>query len=77
MYKRQIQEIMEDYELSRRLKKANAKLIKINEASIVVSARRHIDSGFVKTRMIWIAIRVLYKWGVSPAKLRKLYSDNR
>jgi len=65
--------IMEDYDFSRRMK-TNYKVIKIKEPKIKVSARRHIKTGFLKTRFQWIMIRKLYKWGVSPEKLAKWYS---
>ncbi len=68
--------IMEDYDFSRRMK-INYKVIKIKEPKIKVSARRHIKTGFIKTRFQWIMIRKLYKWGVSPEKLAKWYSDVR
>ena len=67
------QAIMEDYESSLRLKKADAKMIKINDTPFIVSARRHIKNGFVKTRLQWIVIRKLYQWGISPNQLVKLY----
>ena len=67
---------MEDYDFSRRMK-INYKVIKIKEPKIKVSARRHIKTGFLKTRFQWIMIRKLYKWGVSPEKLANWYSDVR
>jgi len=71
------QEIMEDYELSIRLKKYGAQLKKIIDPPIVVSARRHVKDGFIKTRLQWILIRKLYQWGVSPLSLKKMYNDKR
>ena len=68
--------IMEDYDFSKKLKK-NFRSIKIKEPPIVVSARRHVKAGFLKTRFQWIAIRKLYKWGVSPNLLAKWYADVR
>ena len=68
--------IMEDYDFSRKLKQ-KFRSIKIQEPPIVVSARRHIKAGFFKTRFQWIAIRKLYKWGVSPSLLAKWYADVR
>ena len=68
--------IMEDYDFSRRLRK-HFKVVKIKEPPIVISARRHVKAGFFKTRFQWIAIRKLYKWGVSPKRLAKWYSDIR
>ena len=68
--------IMEDYDLSVRMSK-EYKTTKIKEPPIIVSARRHIKAGFLKTRFQWIVIRQLYKWGVSPTFLVKLYRDVR
>lgn len=68
--------IMEDYDFSYKLKQ-NYKIIKIKEPSITISARRHVKSGFLKTRFQWITIRKLYKWGISPKLLAKWYADVR
>lgn len=71
------QKIMEDYEMSVRLRKSGCKMYKINKSNIVVSSRRHIEEGFVKTRLKWIIIRQLYKIGIRPSLLSKLYRDKR
>lgn len=68
--------IMEDYDFSKRLSSAY-RTIKIREIEIKVSARRHVKSGFIKTRLQWIVIRELYKIGVSPYTLAKWYRDIR
>jgi rSAM/selenodomain-associated transferase 2 len=68
--------IMEDYDFSKRMRK-RFKVIKIKEPPIVISARRHVKAGFFKTRFQWIAIRKLYKWGVSPKRLAKWYGNIR
>lgn len=68
--------IMEDYDFSKRMNN-RFKVIKIKEPPIVLSARRHIKAGFFKTRFQWIAIKKLYKWGVSPSVLVKWYGDIR
>jgi len=68
--------IMEDYDLSIRLGQQH-KVVKIEQPPIVVSARRHINAGFVKTRLQWIAIRKLYQWGVPTEFLAKWYGDVR
>ncbi|MBI1938959.1 MAG: TIGR04283 family arsenosugar biosynthesis glycosyltransferase [Ignavibacteriales bacterium] len=68
--------IMEDYDFSIRLKK-EFNVVKIDEPKIIVDSRRHINSGFIKTRLQWILIRKLYKLGVSPFLLSKLYKDIR
>jgi rSAM/selenodomain-associated transferase 2 len=68
--------IMEDYDFSVRLKN-DFKINKIKDPKIIVSARRHVKAGFLKTRFQWVMIRKLYKWGVSPEKLAKWYEDIR
>jgi len=68
--------IMEDYDFSVRLKK-EFRVVKINNPKIIVDSRRHINAGFIKTRVQWITIRKLYKLGVSPFLLAKWYKDVR
>ncbi|MBK8501533.1 MAG: glycosyltransferase [Saprospiraceae bacterium] len=68
--------IMEDYDFSIKMRQ-RFKTIKIKEPVIIVSARRHIKAGFYKTRFLWIAIRKLYHWGVSPDVLANWYGDIR
>lgn len=68
--------IMEDYDFSKRLRQ-NHELIKIKDPQIMVSARRHIKAGFLKTRLQWVLIRKLYKLGFSPHNLAKWYEDIR
>lgn len=68
--------IMEDYDFSIRMKK-DFKVKQIKFPKLTLSARRHIESGFFKTRMQWILVRKLYKLGVSPFTLAKWYKDVR
>ena len=68
--------IMEDYDFSKKLS-ASYQTIKIYDPPITVSARRHQKAGFLKTRLQWIIIRKLYKWGVSPEMLAGWYRDVR
>jgi len=68
--------IMEDYDFSVRMKsKYRVKLIR--EPALITSARRHIQTGFVKTRLQWILIKKLYLLGIAPEKLVRLYKDVR
>lgn len=68
--------IMEDYDFSMRMKsKYKVKLIK--EPQLILSARRHIHAGFIRTRIQWVVIKKLYLMGVSPMKLEKWYKDVR
>jgi rSAM/selenodomain-associated transferase 2 len=68
--------IMEDYDFSKRLSH-QFNTIKIRNPFITVSARRHAKAGFWKTRIQWVLIRILFKWGVSPKLLAKWYADVR
>ena len=68
--------IMEDYDFSIRMR-SNFKVIKIYEPELIVSARRHLKAGFLKTRLQWIVIKKLYLLGVSPNWLAKWYKDVR
>ena len=71
------QDLMEDYELSIRLKNNGVRMFKVKDAPIIVSSRRHVAEGFIKTRLRWIIIRKLYQWGIDASKLKQIYSDNR
>lgn len=68
--------IMEDYDFSVRMKK-QFKVKQIKFPKLILSARRHVEAGFIKTRILWILIRKFYKWGVSPFRLAKWYTDIR
>ncbi|MBA3899021.1 MAG: glycosyltransferase family 2 protein [Bacteroidetes bacterium] len=68
--------IMEDYDFSLRMK-TNFNVKQIKEPQLILSARRHLKAGFVKTRLQWILIRRLYQMGFSPSFLSKLYQDIR
>lgn len=68
--------IMEDYDFSLRLReKFNP--VKIDHPKIIVDSRRHLNNGFIKTRLQWIVIRRLYKIGISPFLLARFYKDVR
>lgn len=68
--------IMEDYDFSSRMRE-KYKVVNIKKPLITVSARRHVKAGFWKTRFQWVAIRILFKCGVSPYFLADWYSDVR
>lgn len=68
--------IMEDYDFSRRLRN-EFRTIKIKSPRIIVSSRRHLKAGFLRTRIQWILIRILFKWGISPHFLSKCYKNIR
>jgi rSAM/selenodomain-associated transferase 2 len=68
--------IMEDYDFSKRMRE-NSKTVRIMHPRLILSPRRHISNGFVRTRFQWITIKRLYLLGVSPHILEKMYSDIR
>lgn len=68
--------IMEDFDFSRRMRD-NFKSVRIMHPKLILSPRRHISKGFVKTRFHWIIIKRLYLLGVSPHVLKKMYADIR
>jgi rSAM/selenodomain-associated transferase 2 len=64
-------ELMEDFELSRRLRQVGR--LALADATVVTSARRFRRLGVVRTylRMWWVT--TLYRFGVPPQQLRKIY----
>ncbi len=68
--------IMEDYDFSKRMNE-RFRVVRICEPSLIVSPRRHVKAGFIKTRLQWILIKRLYQMGVSPFALARLYRDVR
>lgn len=68
--------IMEDYDFSIRMMK-KYRVVRILEPRLVVSPRRHLKAGFLKTRLQWILIKRLYQAGVSPDVLAQWYADVR
>ncbi len=68
--------IMEDYDFSIRML-SKYKVCLIKEPRIIVDARRHIQDGFVKTRIKWMVIKRLFLLGVSPKWLNDWYKDIR
>ena len=68
--------IMEDYDFSKRLRQ-QYRVVRIGAPKLIVSPRRHVKAGFVKTRVQWILIKRLYQLGVSPHALARWYRDVR
>ena len=68
--------IMEDYDFSKRMRD-RFKSVRILDPKLIMSSRRFIKDGFVKTRLLWIIIKRLYQLGISPYFLAKLYKDVR
>lgn len=64
--------IMEDYDFSQRLRK-NYQVKRILQPRLLISPRRHLENGFLKTRLQWILIKRLYLMGISPERLNRWY----
>ncbi|SKC90894.1 TIGR04283 family arsenosugar biosynthesis glycosyltransferase [Maledivibacter halophilus] len=68
-------ELMEDWELSKKLYKAGK--VKMLKTSIGTSARRFNKGGQFKTLLLMQKIKLLYILGVSPSKLKEIYREAR
>ena len=70
--------VMEDYELSLRLRKNGIKPV-MTRSRITTSARRYGKGTFsiVTTEFRMWNLRRLYRKGVSPVKLAEMYRDKR
>jgi rSAM/selenodomain-associated transferase 2 len=68
--------IMEDFDFSDRMRK-QFRVVRILQPKLVISPRRHLQTGFVKTRLQWILIRKLFRAGVSAETLARLYPHVR
>ncbi|QUH24594.1 TIGR04283 family arsenosugar biosynthesis glycosyltransferase [Serpentinicella alkaliphila] len=68
-------ELMEDWELSKRLFKSGK--IKILSIPIGTSARRFQNGGQLRTLLFMHKIKLLYVLGVPPSKLSKMYREVR
>ena len=68
--------IMEDYDFSVRMRE-RFRVVRISDPKLIVSPRRHVRTGFLKTRLLWMLIKQLYRLGVSPAVLARWYGDVR
>ena len=67
--------LMEDIDLSRRMKRAGR--IACLHQRVTTSARRWQTQGVVRTILLMWSFRMLYFFGVSPSRLRRLYDDAR
>lgn len=67
--------LMEDIELSRRMKHAGR--IACLHQQVTTSARRWQKDGVVRTILLMWSLRVLYFFGVSPARLQRVYANTR
>jgi rSAM/selenodomain-associated transferase 2 len=68
-------ELCEDLEFSRRLKRAG-RIARLH-TRVTTSARRWNRDGLVRTVVRMWMIRAMYLMGVSPARLKRMYSDTR
>jgi rSAM/selenodomain-associated transferase 2 len=68
-------EIMEDYDLVRRLERHGR--TRCLPGPAVTSARRWERMGVARTVLSWVAIRWLFVTGVAPARLARLYRHAR
>jgi rSAM/selenodomain-associated transferase 2 len=66
-------EICEDLEFSRRLKREGA--VACLRSRVTTSARRWRMEGTVRTILRMWSIKLMYLAGVSPARLKQMYSD--
>lgn len=68
-------ELMEDWEFSKKMAKMG-KLLYVDK-NIYTSARRWENYGVLKTIILMHKIKILYKLGISPSKLKEIYRDAR
>ncbi len=68
-------ELCEDLEFARRLKRAGR--VACLRACVTTSARRWNREGVLRTIVRMWLIRSMYLMGVAPARLKRMYSDNR
>jgi rSAM/selenodomain-associated transferase 2 len=69
------QPLMEDLEIITRLRKIG-KVILLQQY-VTTSSRRHEKMGLLRTVLLMWYLRTLYKFGVSPAQLQRMYLDVR
>lgn len=69
------QPLMEDLEIIARLRKLGE--VSLLPLYVTTSARRHEQLGLLRSVLFMWYMRTLYKFGVSPAQLQRMYSDVR
>ncbi|APX72179.1 TIGR04283 family arsenosugar biosynthesis glycosyltransferase [Companilactobacillus allii] len=70
------QPLMEDWELSKRLSKVESEFVEF-PISIYTSSRKYINEGKVRTFFKMQLIKILYKSGMKPSALSKVYYRRR
>ncbi|HUA35883.1 MAG TPA: TIGR04283 family arsenosugar biosynthesis glycosyltransferase [Candidatus Binataceae bacterium] len=68
-------ELCEDLDFARKLKRAGR--VACLRSLVTTSARRWHNEGLIRTILRMWTIRLLYLSGVSPARLKRMYSDTR
>jgi rSAM/selenodomain-associated transferase 2 len=68
-------ELMKDWEFSKKMKKAGE--LFFLDKKIYTSARRWEEYGVLRTIFLMHKIKILYLFGYSPQKLKKIYRDSR
>ncbi len=68
--------IMEDYDFSTRMRR-RYRSVRILSPRLIVSPRRQEGAGFLRTRLRWIIITLLYQLGCPPRLLARMYPDVR
>ncbi|OPX90194.1 MAG: Poly-beta-1,6-N-acetyl-D-glucosamine synthase [Pelotomaculum sp. PtaB.Bin104] len=68
-------EILEDWEFSRKLRQAGKTVLL--PGPVITSARRWLIYGKWRTAWLMHKIKLFYLLGVSPAELKKMYTDKR
>ncbi len=69
------QPLMEDIEIMHRLRR-HGKIVLLAE-TVTTSVRRHEEIGLLRSISLMWCLRVLYSFGVSSARLQRLYKDIR
>jgi rSAM/selenodomain-associated transferase 2 len=66
--------LMEDLEIQKRVRR-RGKFIKL-PLPVTTSSRRFIQNGILRQKLLNIALIMAYEIGVSPARIKKFYSDH-
>jgi rSAM/selenodomain-associated transferase 2 len=70
-----VQPLMEDLEITRQLRRIGRFVL--FPAAVTTSARRHAQIGLARTLVLMWLLRTLYRLGMSPERLHRLYLDIR
>ncbi len=67
--------LFEDYDFSKRLNREGN--IRISKKEMIVSGRRYIQWGLIKSFIVMKSLQIAYRLGVDPQILSKIYQDVR